>query len=64
MAYLLNRVVSHKIKINQMQFQEGESMINRKIRVVEIIGNADKGGMENFIKDFLIHLPKQKFAIT
>ena len=47
-----------------MQFQEGESITDRKINVVEIIGNADKGGMENFIKDFLIHLPKHKFSLT
>lgn len=47
-----------------MQFHDGKSATDVKINVVEIIGNADKGGMENFIKDFLIHLPKQKFAIT
>ncbi len=47
-----------------MQFQEVESITDRKINVVEIIGNADKGGMENFIKDFLIHLPKHKFSLT
>jgi glycosyltransferase involved in cell wall biosynthesis len=47
-----------------MDFHDGESDIDRKINVIEIIGNADKGGMENFIKDFLINLPKHKFAIT
>jgi glycosyltransferase involved in cell wall biosynthesis len=57
-------VEGYKIKLIKMQFHESESTPHRKINVIEIIGNADKGGMENFIKSFLIHLPKHKFSIT
>lgn len=51
-----------------MQFHDGESATDVKINIVEIIGNADKGGMENFIKDFdccssssLVKRPNENF---
>jgi glycosyltransferase involved in cell wall biosynthesis len=36
----------------------------REVNVLEVIGNADKGGMENFLKNFISHLPKQKLNLT
>lgn len=38
--------------------------INRpNINVLEIIGNADKGGMENYLKNFITYLPEE-FQLT
>lgn len=37
---------------------------NSKTHILEIIGNAGVGGMENHIKNFLKHLPANKFQIT
>lgn len=34
------------------------------IRILEIIGNASMGGMENYIKNFITHLPPNQFSIT
>ncbi len=35
-----------------------------EVNVLEVIGNADKGGMENYLKNFITHLPKQKLNLT
>ncbi|HYK44862.1 MAG TPA: glycosyltransferase family 4 protein, partial [Parafilimonas sp.] len=37
---------------------------NNSINVLEIIGNASVGGMENYIKNFLVHLPPGQFRIS
>lgn len=37
---------------------------SEEVNVLEIIGNADKGGMENYIKNFITHLPQQKLNLT
>lgn len=34
------------------------------VRILEVIGNASKGGMENYIKNFLAHLPATRFRVT
>ncbi|MEO8852181.1 MAG: glycosyltransferase [Ginsengibacter sp.] len=47
-----------------MEFKIVGKEVEDEINVLEIIGNADKGGMENFIKDFITHLPRQKFNLT
>ncbi len=35
-----------------------------QINVLEIIGNADKGGMENYLKSFIENLPSDRFNLT
>ena len=35
-----------------------------RIRVLEVIGNASKGGMENFLKNFIANLPSHQFHVT
>jgi glycosyltransferase involved in cell wall biosynthesis len=40
------------------------SVRDRRINVLEVIGNAGIGGMENYIKNLISHLPKDKFRIT
>ncbi len=37
---------------------------NSKTHILEIIGNASVGGMENYLKNFLTHLPADKFQIS
>lgn len=37
---------------------------DKRIRLLEIIGNASIGGMENYLKDFLSHLPPDLFTVT
>ncbi len=37
---------------------------NSRIHILEIIGNASVGGMENYIKSFLAHLPADQFEIS
>ena len=34
------------------------------VRILEVIGNAGKGGMENYIKNFLASLPPNRFKVT
>lgn len=36
----------------------------RRIRVLEIIGNANRGGMENYLVEFLKNIPKDIFSVT
>lgn len=35
-----------------------------RINVLEVIGNAGKGGMENYIENFIAHLPPDQFKLT
>lgn len=35
-----------------------------RINVLEVIGNAGQGGMENYIENFISHLPVNQFTIT
>src|SRR5215204_2860011 len=35
-----------------------------KINVLEVIGNASVGGMENYIKNFIANLPDDQFRVT
>lgn len=37
---------------------------NGRLHILEIIGNASKGGMENYIKNFLSSLPSNRFKVT
>ena len=37
---------------------------NGRIRVLEVIGNANVGGMENYISNFLANLPEDQFQVT
>lgn len=37
---------------------------NGKIHILEIIGNASVGGMENYLKNFLSFLPADQFKVT
>ena len=37
---------------------------NGQIHILEVIGAASKGGMENYIKNFLANLPPNQFRIT
>lgn len=34
------------------------------LHVLQVIGNADKGGMENYLKSFIENLPEDKFNLT
>lgn len=35
-----------------------------RVNVLEVIGNAGMGGMENYIKNFIAHLPPDQFKVT
>lgn len=35
-----------------------------RVNVLEVIGNAGMGGMENYIKNFIAHLPANQFQVT
>lgn len=35
-----------------------------RINVLEVIGNAGQGGMENYIENFITHLPPNQFKLT
>lgn len=37
---------------------------NSRINILEVIGNAGMGGMENYIQNFITHLPPSQFRIT
>lgn len=37
---------------------------NSRVNILEVIGNASVGGMENYIKSFIAHLPPDQFKIT
>ncbi len=37
---------------------------NKKVHILEVIGNASVGGMENYIRNFLLHLPADQFRVT
>lgn len=37
---------------------------NGRLHILEVIGNASKGGMENYIKNFLANLPPNHFRVT
>jgi len=45
-----------------MQLLHINSSRNKPIHLLEIIGNASVGGMENYIKNFLIHLSAEKVS--
>jgi glycosyltransferase involved in cell wall biosynthesis len=35
-----------------------------QVHILEVIGNASKGGMENYIQNFIAHLPADQFRMT
>jgi glycosyltransferase involved in cell wall biosynthesis len=35
-----------------------------RVNILEVIGNAGMGGMENYIKSFIEHLPSNQFTVT
>lgn len=35
-----------------------------RVHILEVIGNAGKGGMENYIKNFITNLPPNQFQVT
>lgn len=37
---------------------------NERVRVLEVIGNANMGGMENYLQNFITHLPSSEYEIT
>lgn len=37
---------------------------NDRVRVLEVIGNASLGGMENYLQNFITHLPANQFRVT
>ena len=47
-----------------MDIKNSDPFPEERINVLEIIGNADKGGMENYLKGFFGHLPSVKFNLT
>ena len=47
-----------------MQSISGTNRRDGKINILEVIGNAGMGGMENYIKNFIAHLPANQFQIT
>src|ERR671926_528978 len=36
----------------------------RTIHVLEVIGNAIVGGMENYVRNLISHLPREQFRVT
>ena len=47
-----------------MEIKTPVSFPREPINVLEIIGNADKGGMENYLKSFIENLPPERFNLT
>ena len=39
-------------------------LTDRRINILEVIGNAGMGGMENYIKNFIENLPADQFRVT
>lgn len=37
---------------------------DNRVHILEIIGNASVGGMENYLENFLTHLPADQFQVT
>src|SRR6185312_12327217 len=37
---------------------------DQRIHLLEVIGNASIGGMENYLKDFIANLPPERFSVT
>ena len=35
-----------------------------KIHVLEMLGNAIVGGMENYVRNLIVNLPQDEFAVT
>ena len=59
--------------LTQLLLMKGNSIIqsinaarlrNSRVNILEVIGNASVGGMENYIKSFIAHLPPDQFNIT
>ncbi len=47
-----------------MEIKNPDRFQDEPIHVLEIIGNADRGGMENYIKSFIENLPSDRFNLT
>jgi glycosyltransferase involved in cell wall biosynthesis len=66
------KIVTHSVAISYtiMELNKQTQRINpttftaKRIHLLEIIGNASIGGMENYLKDFLAHLPPDQFTVT
>lgn len=46
------------------KFIQGTGRRNEQVHILEVIGNASMGGMENYIKNFILHLPVDQFRVT
>ncbi len=49
---------------SMMQPIVAESRRNGRVHVLEVIGNASIGGMENYLRNFVTHLPADQFRVT
>lgn len=49
---------------NPLQSISAASRRDGRVKVLEVIGNAGMGGMENYIKNFIAHLPPNQFQVT
>jgi glycosyltransferase involved in cell wall biosynthesis len=47
-----------------MEIKAPDPFPDAPINVLEVIGNADKGGMENYLKSFIENLPPDRFNLT
>lgn len=47
-----------------MEIKAPDRFPDAPINVLEVIGNADKGGMENYLKSFIENLPPDRFNLT
>lgn len=49
---------------NQLQSIARSTRSESRINVLQVIGNASKGGMENYITNFIEHLPADQIKLT
>ena len=52
------------MELNKQSQPNTPAYPDKRIHLLEIIGNASIGGMENYLKDFLAHLPPEQFTVT
>src|SRR4051812_11779801 len=47
-----------------MSTHSDENRFTKQVSVLEIIGSSTRGGMENYLLNFLKYLPPDKFRVT
>jgi len=53
------------MEINKpMQSIPGNGRRDSRVNILEVIGNSGMGGMENYIKNLIAHLPDDQFRVT